>query len=113
MINIRKIMSSLPTILVGSFLISFLLFSWFDWYEKIYPIIETVEIILYIIIGIDFALNSKHYSIIAKRGIVTIIMQCALYYYTELIQLNAYYTIYGLLMLTWAISIISYKWKQS
>ena len=112
MINIRKIMSSLPTILVGGFLISFLLFSWFDWYEKIYPIIETVEIILYIIIGIDFALNSKHYSIIAKRSIATIIMQCALYYYTELIQLNTYYTIYGLLMLTWAISIISYKWKQ-
>ena len=113
MINIRKIMSSLPTILVGGFLISFLLFSWFDWYEKIYPIIETVEIILYIIIGIDFALNSKHYGIIAKRSIATIIMQCALYYYTELIQLNTYYTIYGLLMLTWAISIISYKWKQS
>ena len=105
-------MSSLPTILVGGFLISFLLFSWFDWYEKIYPIIETIEIILYIIIGIDFALNSKHYSIIAKRSIATIIMQCALYYYTELIPLNTYYTIYGLLLLTWAISIISYKWKQ-
>lgn len=107
-------MSSLPTILVGGFLISFLLFSWFDWYEKIYPIIETVEIILYIIIGIDFTLNSKHYSIIAKRSVVTIIMECALYYYyTEPTELNTYFKIYGLLMLTWAISIISYKWKQS
>ena len=113
MINIRKIMSSLPTILVGGFLISFLLFSWFDWYDAIYkPYIEPAEVVLYIIIGIDFALNSKHYSIIAKRSVATIIMQCALYYYTELIQLNTYYTIYGLLMLTWAISIISYKWKQ-
>lgn len=107
-------MSSLPTILVGGFLISFLLFSWFDWYESIYkPYIEPTEVVLYIIVGIDFVFNSKHYSIIAKRSMVTIIMECALYYYyTEPEELNIYFKVYGLLMLTWAISIISYKWKQ-
>ena len=106
-------MSSLPTILVGGFLLSFLFFSWFDWYKAIYkPYIEPAEVVLYIIVGIDFVFNSKHYSVIAKRSVATIIMQCALYYYTELIPLNTYYTIYGLLLLTWAISIISYKWKQ-
>ncbi len=112
MIDIRKIMDMLPTILVGGFLLSFLLFSWFDWYENIYTIIEKIEVVLYLIIGIDFIFNSKYYGVIAKRSIATIISQCALYYYTELIPIEAYYSIYGMLILVWVFSIVSYKWKQ-
>jgi hypothetical protein len=112
MIDIRKIMNMLTTILVGGFLISFISFSYFEWYANIYDWIERVEVILYAIIGIDFIFNSKYYDTIAKRSIATIISQCLLYYYTELIYLETYYTIYGVLMLTWTASIISYKWKQ-
>jgi hypothetical protein len=111
MINIENIISKMPFFIVVFYLFSIFVFSHFDWYADNFLILEKIEIFLLFVIGLHFSFNPKIYDLISKRSISTIISVSFLNLLSDLLIIQAYYSIYSLLILFWFCSILSYKWK--
>ncbi len=83
-----------------------------DFYRNYFTVIEYAEFFILSVLFLDIIFNYKKHSLISKRGVSTILALSILTKIATLITIKIYYTIYGLLILSWLISIIFAKWVK-
>lgn len=107
MVDLRKnIVCNLPHFLVGVYILCFFWFSYTKHFETFFFLYDGLETVLWILVMIDFVLNSKYYNQYQKRSVCTIILIAALNLTEQKFIKSNYYNIYLMLLVVWFGSIL-------